>query len=298
MRYSIIDMMKCPLSRVAMTLALIAGATFPVLASAKDASLPYRRVAGFTCHNWNAQRECVDWSVYATPPPAYGGWAVTETPEEAFYRYYMNQKKSSVRPSTSNVQRSVIRSRCNNPTVDCTGRVSVRARATPLPAVLGKPITYSMYVRNDDSQIRSVNVRAYLDDEVRFDVANYGGYEDGDIVRWDAIRIPAYGSRTLSMRGIVQSNAPLGTPLQFKVQAGNSVDSVAVDVADGWMYENAIRVDDDGITVRYNQYSGRRYLDQQPTIYHDEFGRTRYRYGDGSVSEDDYKPCDSVAYRC
>ncbi|NOS67501.1 MAG: hypothetical protein HOO67_04025 [Candidatus Peribacteraceae bacterium] len=270
-------MTACLLTRAATAILVVSSVVFPGVASAYGSSVSYRNAPGFVCHRWGTSGQCADWSYYEVPPPAYGGLRYTENPNQAYYRYYKSVKTTPYVQTTTPARAVYSGTRCTDPTVDCTGRVSVRASANTNPAVLGDLLTYTIYVRNDDSQNRTVNVRAYVDRNVGFESATYGGYSDGDVIRWDALRIPARSSRSFTLRVRVHSNAPTGSALQLKVQAGNSVDSVSVNVYDSGYYQNSIRVNDDGIRVRYNQYTGDRELRSLPTYYHDEFGNVHTR---------------------
>jgi len=152
----------------------------------------------------------------------------------------------------------------------------VRVRATPNPVPLGALLTYTLYVRNADSQVRTVNVRAYPDENVVFENATYGGFADGDLIRWDALRIPAWSSRSFTMRVRVRSNAPIGSPIALTVQAGSSVDRTSVAVLDAGYYGNVIRVLDNGMYVYENRY-GTRAFPPQPIYYRDPFRTVRRR---------------------
>ena len=173
----------------------------PSVAVGRDASLPYRSMPGFQCHQWNWMGECSDWSYfdYRTAPPAYGG--TTAFPTYPVYR-------------------------CLNPTVDCTGSVTVRGSASPNPVALGQLLTYTLYIRNDDSQARTINVRAYLDtNSASFESSTFGGFSDGNMVRWDSQRIPARMSRTIILRVRIRNDARVTEPSILRIQAGNSSDA-------------------------------------------------------------------------
>ena len=152
-----------------------------------------------------------------------------------------------------------------------------RARGMPNPVALGELLTYTLYVRNDDSQIRSVDVRAYIDENTTFDSATYGGYRDGEVIRWDALRIPARSSRSFTMRVRVRSSAPTGVPIKLTVRADQSIDAASVNVIDPGYYDNALRVLDDGMYVNYTWYGGTRRLQVQPVYYRDRYGNVMVR---------------------
>lgn len=109
--------------------------------------------------------------------------------------------------------------------------VSVRGSATPLVATRGTAITYSIYVRNDNRQAQSVNLRAYLDTRaVWIESMTAGGYSDGSSVRWDNLTLGGNTSRTYQLIARVQDNAPLNEPILLHLQAGASSDTVTVNV--------------------------------------------------------------------
>ncbi len=268
MQHNIIYMILCPSTRSLRTVATalcIIGLALPSLAAARDASIQYRSSPGFQCNRWNASNECADWSYYdygynMNSAPVYRG--------STLYR-----RNISVTP----VRQQQTGMRCGNATIDCTGSVSVRVRGMPNPVSLGELLTYTLYVRNDDSQIRSVEVRAYIDENTDFDSATYGGYQDGEVIRWDALRIPARSSRSFTMRVRVRSHASTGTPLKLTVRADQSIDTASVNVLDAGYYSNAYRVLDDGTYVNYNRYSGERRLQVQPIYYRDRYGNVMVR---------------------
>lgn len=272
-QYNITDVTACPsiggIRGAAMVFCVIGLVLFPSLVFAKDASASFSNSPGFRCNRWNGAGECADWSYY--------DYYYKHTP---VYRGAMQYKRNTyvvpVRGAPSKFSRG-LRSICSNPTADCTGRVTARVRATPNPVTIGGRLAYTVYVRNDDSQIRTVNVRAYLDENVELDNVTYGGYLDGDLIRWDALRIPALSSRSLTLNVVVRSSAPTGTPVRLTVRADNSIDTSSVKVLDEGYYSNAIRVLDDGIYVYYNHYTGTRLLRSQPVYYHDQFGNVRVR---------------------
>lgn len=252
-----------------MTCCAIGLALTPFIASARDASIQHRSSTGFQCNRWNDSGECADWSYYyykMRSTPVYRGSAA----------YKRSMFLVPVRSAPATFSR-VLRTNCANPTADCTGRVTVRVRATPNAVSIGELLTYILYVRNDDSQIRTVNIRAYPDENTAFDSATYGGYADGDLIRWDGLRVPARSSRSFIMRVLVRSNAPTGAPIRLTVRADQSIDTSSVRVLDAGYYSNAIRVLDDGIYVHYNRYTGTRPLRSQPIYYHDRYGDVRVR---------------------
>lgn len=275
MQHSITAMQSClPHSvRALLRATVLAGMlVMPVGAFARDASLPYRIMPGFQCHQWNWMGECSDWSYFQptrTAPPAYGG-------------------TSSVRPMFPVY-------RCNSPTVDCTGSISVRGSASPNPVARGDLLTYTIYIRNDDSQNRTVNVRAYLDaNAVAFQNATFGGYSDGTTIRWDSQIIPARMSRTIILRVRVRTDARLTEPILLRLQADRGSDSVSVNLIDReGIYDNTMRFTDDGVYVRSGHPPRYRRLDQYtPQYYYDNTGNLHYRSnGPGYY-------CDQTQYVC
>lgn len=265
MQHNITNMVVCPLTRclrvVATAFCTIGFILWPSSSFARDASVLYRNSPGFQCHRWNDAGECADWSTFNY------GYTLRSTP---VYRgnalYWRDTSLIPVRPSTM--------MRCNNSRVDCTGHVTVRVRAMPNPVLLGNLLTYTLYVRNADSQVRTVNVRAYLDENVDLDSATYGGFADGNLVRWDGLKIPAWSSRSFTMRVRVRSHTSFGTPIALTVQAGSSVDRTSVAVLDAGYYRSAIRVLDDGVFVYENRY-GTRAFPWQPIFYRDPFWTVR-----------------------
>ena len=272
MQHSITDMSICPSTRGFRTCAsafCIIGLVFPSLASARDAFVHVQSSPGYRCNRWNSAGECADWSYYdyeTRTAPVYRGSMV--------YRRQTSVLPIRYAPATY-IRRTV--SPCYDPTVDCTGRVTVRVRATPSAVPLGELLTYTLYIRNDDSQIRTVSVRAYLDENVDFDAASYGGYEDGNVIRWDTLRIPALSSRSFTMRVRVRSNAPTGSPIQLTVRTEGSIDRTSVNVVDAGYYSNALRILEDGNYIYYNHYTGTRVFPSEPVYYRDEYGGIRSR---------------------
>ncbi|MSR87322.1 DUF11 domain-containing protein [Candidatus Peribacteria bacterium] len=258
------------LQHLALAAVFIGGTAIPFSVSAVDASLPYRKYPGFQCHQWNRLGECSDWSYFEpsfnakTPPPAYGA-AILNRPVNPTYR-------------------------CQNPTVDCTGSVSVRGSASPGVASRGEILTYNIYLRNDDSQNRTVSVRAYMDGNVGFVNATYGGYSDGTMVRWDNQSIPARMSRTMILRVRVRGDASTGKPIVLRIQSDRSSDSVSTNVMESTYYNsNAIRFTDDGVYVRSGhppRYIRTDFYNSQTKYYPPEYyySRTSNNYYRNSYS--------------
>jgi hypothetical protein len=241
MQHSIINMNRCPRRLPGVLLALAAFLSCSGNVFARDASVPYRNLPGFACHRWNSLGECSDFS-------------------------YFDQKTAPVtRPSlypTGSSPRTAVRYGCSGPTVDCTGSVSVRATASKNTVIRGEQFTYTLYVRNDDSQYRNVTLRAYLNDNVRFESATFGGFTDGNTIRWDTQRMAPGTSRTILLRVRVQANASTGFPVEMRVVADRSADVVTTTVLDGAEWNsNAIRIRSDGVYVQYGNPPRYRRLD-------------------------------------
>ena len=134
---------------------------------------------------------------------------------------------------------------CNNPLKDCTGTVSVRITALPKIVAREEILTYTLYVRNDDSQTRTVDLRAYLDPNVTFENSTYGGYQSSTSVRWDALKIARQSSRTVVLRVRVRGDAS-GTEISLQAKVGSTVDTVTTKLSDTRYGTNGIRVNDDG----------------------------------------------------
>lgn len=158
---------------------------------------------GYRCHRWNRYGECTDESMYDLGRALPGSLFIGTTP-------------------------SLLR--CQSPTLDCTGRVSVRTRSVPTIVRRGGIITYTIYLRNDDSQTRTVHVRAFLDQNSELQSASAGYVADGRLVRWNALRMEPWASKMLVLRARVAVSAPYESELRMIVQAGNSADSTVTAV--------------------------------------------------------------------
>lgn len=183
---------------------------------------------------------------------------------------------------------------CQNPTVDCTGSVTIRGTGSPNPARRGGVLTYRLYVRNDDSQNRTVNVKAYIDpNAVVFQDATFAGYSDKTAIRWNSQSIPARSSRTLVLRVRVRSDATLTKPILLRIQTDRSSDVVSVDTDDSnRFYDNAIQYDTRGYVAPTGRSPRIRRATHNTMFYYDENGVMHYHsQGDGYY-------CDPYQYVC
>ncbi len=266
--------------------------SFAARAFARDASLPYRNYPGFQCHQWNRSGECSDWSYFDEKMIAPTRYVLPYSRPTSVQNTYV-APRTSAWPATT---------RCGLPTEDCTGAISVRVTANPNPVPRSELLTYSIYVRNDDSQMRTYTVRAYLDDIVGFESATYGGYSDGKVIRWDAQRLAPKTSRSMILRVRVRENASLNLPVLLRVQADRSTDSVSVAVADSdeWYFDNAVKYTDSGVYAPYGHPRRYRKVDQyQPRYFYDSAGNLHYR----STTTTNYNGqgtfyCDSTRFVC
>ena len=168
---------------------------------------------GYECHRQNRYGVCTDESTYDLQGGLPGSYFVRTSP-------------------------SLLR--CQSPMLDCTGRVSVRVRSVPTSVRRGALITYTIYLRNDDSQTRTVYVRAFLDAMSSFQSASAGHMVDNRLVRWDAIRMEPWTSKMMILRARAEHNAPYGTELRMTVQAGNAADVVVTAVEDTYDLDKVI----------------------------------------------------------
>ncbi len=187
----------------ALHLAVLTGsAVVLALVLASPAAYP-----GFQCNNWNWKNECTDFS-YLDPRPAYtqsiGGYQTTVPSPQYFYHPVYTF------PSTGyyNGYNYGNTYRCQSSS-DCTGTVSVRVRGIPTVAVRGDQIIYTIYLRNDDSQYRTATVSAIIDPDLTIISASTGGYGQGNIVRWNSLRVAPGQSDTLTVTVRINANATL-----------------------------------------------------------------------------------------
>ncbi len=189
--------------RVSMAAALVAAgalASFAITTQAKDLSLPYRSYPGFTCHRWNAQNECVDFSYFeGSSIPAY------PSHPGPFYPTYPS--------SNSN----------NNVTVSVT--------ASEDEVDEDEQLLYRITVRNNSNSSQRVDVRGFLDADTEFVRASDGGDDDeDDEVLWDNLSINARSSRTVTVTVRTDDDLRDGDTLRFRAEAGNDEDDVDVEV--------------------------------------------------------------------
>ena len=172
-------------------------ASFALTTQAKDLSLPYRSYPGFTCHRWNAQNECVDFSYFENTPsyPSYPSYP------------------SHPGPFTSGDDISV-------------------SVTTPDDEVdEDEQILYRITLRNNSNYSQRVDVRGFLDEDTDFVRASDGGDdEDDDEVRWDDVSVNARSSRTITLTVRTDDDLNDGDTLRFRVEAGDDEDSVNVEV--------------------------------------------------------------------
>ncbi len=242
-------MKNCPLSlRIAASLTgIVSGALLISPAFAYDASLPFRSYPGFVCHAWNARGECSDYSYIDyrnAADPDYRNVYVAPT-----YRQPVRYAQPVIRQpwsATVNGNMYGYRYACT-PTTDCTGEVTVRVSSSPTTVAPRGLITYNVYLRNNDSQTRTVDLRAYLDSDTVFESATFGGYSDGKNVRWNTMQMPPMSSRTVQVNAYVRGNIPVGRTLAFQAHAGSSLDSMTTRVLASGFGSNAIEYREDGI---------------------------------------------------
>jgi outer membrane usher protein FimD/PapC len=132
--------------------------------------MQWRNEPGFVCHSFSQYGLCNEWAPVGDQ------------------QYYFNTQIP--------YGAQIIPQQCGNPMQDCTGRVTVRASSNQGTVRHNDEYSYSLYVRNDDSQPRVVSVRAYLDDAVYYMNATAGARLDGSIVTWNSVAIPARHHRT------------------------------------------------------------------------------------------------------
>jgi hypothetical protein len=223
--------MQCAfLAGSAVVLALILASP---AAHAADASLLYRNYPGFQCNRWNWRNECTDFS-YLDPrggyqvPGVQGSYALPGVPQ--YYYHPVNYYPSS----NLLYYRSPLQ--VCSPDRDCTGHLSVTVRGIPTVAVRGDAITYTIYVRNDDSQTRTAAVRAVIDGDVVVDAASTGGYMEGNTVVWKSVRVAAGQSATLTINARIRPSAQVGRKIPVIVSAGGQTDTATTEVSGGANY--------------------------------------------------------------
>jgi uncharacterized membrane protein len=172
-------------------------------AHAADPSAPYRNYPGFTCYKWNQNKECVDFTYYNTNVSSS----------------YYSSSSTYYQPTTTTNNRN---------------SVTVRITANETDVEPGDTVTYSIYLKNNGSSSRDLDVRAELDDDLDFRSASNDGDEDDNEVTWDNIRVSARGSKTLTMKARVNSRADDGDDLTASVEVlgTNAEDDVDVTVDD------------------------------------------------------------------
>ncbi len=172
---------------------------------AADPSAPYRNYPGFTCYKWNHNKECVD------------------------FTYYNTGASSSYYSSTPYYTPTPVSSRSD---------VTVRIEASDDEFEPGDTVTYSIYLKNNGSTSRTVDVLAELDSDLTFRSASNDGEDDDEEVEWEDIRLSARGSKTLTLKARLDSSADDGDELTTSVEVTGSGVKTITDEVD-------IEVDDD-----------------------------------------------------
>lgn len=199
-------------------------------AHAKDLSIPYRNYPGFQCNTWNWKNECTDFS-YLDPRGAYQN---VPAPQYFYHPVYTFQNATpyGYRYNTNAYYCQATR--------DCTGSVNVRVRGIPTVAVRGDTVTYTIYVRNDDSQYRTTKVTAVVDNDASILSASTGGYSQGNTVFWNSIRIAPGQSETLTISVRINANATLGRSMPITASTGNSSDTGYTEIKAGQEYRSIV----------------------------------------------------------
>lgn len=209
------------LGSVAIGLSLLAAAPG---AGAADVSLQYRNHSGFVCHHYNNRGECTDFSYFDSRSSSnyYNNYNNDYYYSQPIYRtndYYYPPTTSR---TTSN--------RCTGRA--CYGDVTVSVTASPDPVEEDDIITYRIYVRNDDSSARLVDVVAFLDDDM---VAYDGSSDRGRLLRRDEVEwnisMSPRSSKTLTLR-VRADDVNDGDEISLRVEAEDDSDDVDVEVRD------------------------------------------------------------------
>lgn len=235
---------------------VIAG-LMPLPALASDRSAPYRSYPGFFCRQWNSWNECTSWTYFdarSTTNRTYDGTWVT---------------------------RSTAPVRCTNARRDCTGSISVHVSAAG-SVRRGDVLTYDIFLRNNDSQWRTVDLRAFLDRHSSFQSASGDARLDGATVRWANQSLAPRSGRSITLTVRVRPNVARSNPVLLRVLADGKSDTVSTAVLDepSSYTADVLRID----TRYYDPYQGtapyRRVDDRSLQYYYDASGAIRYRTAD------------------
>lgn len=240
---------------------VIAG-LIPLPALAADRSAPYRSYPGFFCRQWNSWNECTSWTYFdarSTTTRSYDGTWVT---------------------------RSTAPVRCTNARRDCTGSVSVHVSAAG-SVRRGDVLTYDIFLRNNDSQWRTVDLRAFLDRHSEFQSASGDARLDGATVRWVNQSLAPRSGRSITLTVRVRPNVARSNPVLLRVLADGKSDTVSTAVLDEPFDDRYDRYRADLLRIDtryYDPYQGtapyRRVDDRSLQYYYDANGAIRYRTTD------------------
>ncbi len=217
------------------------------IASAADASLPYRNKPGFVCHSYNTKNECVDFSYVDT--------GTTNS--------RLGALSSSVISSRSSAYYS------NSSTYCRTGACLINARITgPERIRPGQRVFYLVTLRNESTRDRRSDVDVNFDDRFGdFVAASDEGEDDEDEINWNNILVPAQSTRYLTFELRHRGGTRYGDNV-VTVDVDGSRDQTVTTVDTAYLsslnrYDSAVCYDQYG---RYNARLCADILDRQYSL--------------------------------
>ncbi len=107
---------------------------------------------------------------------------------------------------------------CSNTVSQCED-VSIDVKGDPDPVAIGDEIDYRIRLRNDSNTSRTTTVRAFLDNDTRFEDASDNGDDvEDDEVEWRNVRVDADDTETLDLTVSVMPSARNGDRLRLRVE--------------------------------------------------------------------------------
>lgn len=240
-------------------------------AYALDPSLPYRNQQGFQCFYWNAQGECLSFSYYPGGTPIYDTYP-TYTPS-----YTPTYTTPVYTPTyTAPIYTPTYAQPYISTPYYASNRLSITVSGSPKEVEDGDTINYSIYLRNDMTVSRKIDVRAFLDQDTTFVSASANGDEvrNDDEVEWTDVSVPARSSKTLTLKVRVASRVRDGDTLTLRVEADGQSDEEDTDVVLGSNSGNCYYYDSYG-TRRYDS-SCNNYRNSSSCYYYDRYGNRVY----------------------
>ncbi len=113
----------------------------------------------------------------------------------------------------------------------------------------GDTLTYSIKITNNDNDDQTVDVTAFLDDDMEFESASDDGDEDGDEVQWDNIDIDGDDSQTLKLEVNLDDNLDDGDTLKLRVEAEDATKTRTTEIGGSSNDNN----DDNDLTLTIKQ---------------------------------------------